>query len=213
MSPPKSAWLKLAGVAVCLALALCSLLIFRVHSAAAEAMERSDAAFDRGSLKVALSEAHEAALWYLPLSAHQHRSYERLRAIALGAESGGNTRLARRAWAAIRGALIETSQPWAIGQSDRSTLLREANEQLARLLSSAGPAEEQTKLKTTLLESYQAESAPPAQRTLGRSLGMGLMLLTGLVLVFGQRVRWPRSVVFAPFTLGFLFWLFSAVGA
>lgn len=207
-----SAWFRRGAVGAALVGSMAVALTARVHFGATAAMERSDEAFHHGSLRVALSEAREAALWYLPFSSNQRRSYERLRAIAIGAESEGNTRLAQRAWEAMRAALLETAHPVPLGDSYRAKLLQEANVQLVRLLADSGE-HASSELRDQLLTSYQRSLIPSTERVVSRSAGMLLILLTGVALVLFRRGPIHRSLLLAPLSLGLFLWVFSVLGA
>jgi hypothetical protein len=87
-------------------LALAALTARMVVEGEAE-LKTSDAAFDRGDLPDATLHARRAAILYAPGAPHVTGAFERLRAIALGAESLGDVAMARRAWGAVRGAALE----------------------------------------------------------------------------------------------------------
>jgi|GEM_PF-1407885 len=93
------------------------------------AMAESDRAFHAGELRVAVWEAKEAGLAYVPGSAHVARSAARLEAIARGATAEGRVDLARLAWDSLRLLGEQTDYP---GRGQTAWGLR-ANEALARL--------------------------------------------------------------------------------
>jgi hypothetical protein len=115
-----------AGTLLLLALlALCFVLVRRGEAA----MVESDRAFHAGDLRGAVWEAKEAALAYVPGSAHVRRANDRLEAIARGAAAEGRWDLARLAWDALRLVDEQTDYP---GRGP-STLGLEAKQQLAQM--------------------------------------------------------------------------------
>lgn len=76
-----------------------------------EEMRRSDRAFHEGDLRAAVFHARKAALSFLPGADHVGQAYERLEAIGRGAEAQGDEDLARIAWEALRGAVLQTDYP------------------------------------------------------------------------------------------------------
>jgi hypothetical protein len=124
----------LVGVALVIVLALVSfaLATFRTLERGQAEMHESDAAFDRGELELALLHARRAALLYVPGARHVGSAYERLRAIATGAERAREPALAAGAWQAVRAAALETAHVW----QPHGDELGEANHHLDRLLAS-----------------------------------------------------------------------------
>jgi hypothetical protein len=123
------AWLRPLSIALLLGvLAVAALTARAVVDGEAE-MRRSDAAFDHGDLHAATDHARRAAVLYAPGAPHVQAAYERLIAIAVGAESAGKPEVARAAWRAVRGAALETRHVL----SPRAGELARANESLARL--------------------------------------------------------------------------------
>ncbi len=107
MIRPGSSWQRLA------LLAFLSVLIFAAFSARVilegeSELSASDAAFDRGELASALDHARRAATLYAPGAPHVERAYERLNALALGAEAAGQPKIAFLAWQATRSAALES---------------------------------------------------------------------------------------------------------
>jgi hypothetical protein len=99
------------------------------------ALAESDQAFHQGDMRRSIAEARAAALSYVPGGEHVHGSYERLEAIARGAESQGDRDLARVAWDTLRVVLEQTDYPGRpssdVLERARTNLkrLREAREQ------------------------------------------------------------------------------------
>jgi hypothetical protein len=89
----------------------------------------SDAAFDRGELGPALDHARRSATLYAPGAPHVDRAYERLTALARGAEAAGQPKIALLAWQAVRSAALESRHLWL----PRGQELERANQNLARL--------------------------------------------------------------------------------
>jgi hypothetical protein len=75
------------------------------------AMAESDRAFHAGELRVAVWEAKEAGLAYVPGAAHVARGVARLEAIARGATAEGRWDLARLAWDSLRLLDEQTNYP------------------------------------------------------------------------------------------------------
>lgn len=74
-------------------------------------MDKSDAAFHAGDVRAAAVHAKAAALAYVPGSEHVLLAYERLEAVAKGAESKGDLQVARWAWETLRAVHAETRYP------------------------------------------------------------------------------------------------------
>jgi hypothetical protein len=82
-----------------------------LSSRGSDEMRRSDNAFHDGDLRTAIFHARKAALAFVPGARHVEQAYERLEAIARGAEAQGDENLARIAWEALRGAVEQTNYP------------------------------------------------------------------------------------------------------
>src|SRR4051812_10498827 len=91
-------------------------------------LNASDAAFDKGELAGAIEHARRSATAYVPGAPHVQLAYERLRAIALGAEAAGQPVVALAAWQAVRSAALETRHL----STPRAAELSQANQNLAR---------------------------------------------------------------------------------
>lgn len=76
-----------------------------------EEMRRSDQAFHEGDLRASIFHARKAALSFVPGASHVKQAYKRLEAIGRGAEAQGDEDLARIAWEALRGAIVQTDYP------------------------------------------------------------------------------------------------------
>ena len=75
-------------------------------------LAQSDTAFDAGNLRPALEHARRSATLYVPGAPHVDRAYERLIAIALGAEAAGQPKTAFLAWQGVRSAALESRHVW-----------------------------------------------------------------------------------------------------
>ncbi len=169
-------------------------------------MQQSDSSFDRGELGVALQHAREAASWYFPMAPHVERAYERMLAIALGAEATGNQKMAVRAYATIRGVLFETSHSW----SSREHLLEQANAGMLRLLPSASELEPQ--VQEDLRRQYEARPGPQPVFVLATSGAVVLLLVAGWLLIARRELRYLSLGVLAG-GCGLFLWVFAALGA
>jgi hypothetical protein len=102
--------------------------IHAVQAGEAE-LEKSNAAFDAGDLYRASSHAGRAATHYAPGAPHVTAAYERLRAIAVGAEATGDVKSALFAWRAMRSAALQVRHLF-VAHAEELAL---ANEAIARL--------------------------------------------------------------------------------
>ncbi len=180
-------------------------------------LAKSDASFDSGDLRPALEHARRSATLYAPGAPHVDRAYERLTAIALGAEASGQPKLAFLAWQAERSAALESRHLWIAHTSE----LERANQNLARLEVSARGATdaESGKLEQQAQGRLADDNAPdPAWIAV---LGAGFLLaLGGLGLFSFQGVDRaghvsPRRAQLgvALFVLGAACWAFAAYKA
>jgi hypothetical protein len=174
-------WLPRAAAGVLMAVLVLGLITARAIALGEAEMASSDASFNEGDLPNALLHARRAAVLYAPGAPHVSAAYERMTAIATGAEASGNAEIARSAWRAIRGDLIETQH---VVVPDRE-LLERANRNLARL--EADELKGRALSKTAFPE--QRADYERALRELGaagrsRTFGISLLLL-GLMLWFG----------------------------
>lgn len=155
----------------------------------------SDAAFDANDLHAAIQHARRAASAYAPGAPHVERGYQRLRAVARGAEATGQTDLAVLAWHAERASVLESAsffQPFP-------ERLEEANRNLARLSAlGAGVGSEPAQAAPRLFKLAQARSAQrfPAGALLALGLllsGMGLGWFAARALGPQGRIEWSRG--------------------
>lgn len=191
-------------------------LVLHINRAGTEALRCSDQAFDAGDLEKATRCAREAASWYLPTAPHVEAAYARLRAIAVGAEATGDVRNALRAWAALRGALVETAHPW----DHRERVMSDANNGVVRLLlrqqkQGDGRYASSANEEAPLVAHYKAPAHEPGRSWFGllTSAGMLLMLACGGVLLSGSSLgRVTASMSRAGFLVGLVAWTFAALG-
>jgi hypothetical protein len=100
-----------------------------------DALQKSDNAFHEGRTQEAVVFAREAALNYVPGSAHVRAAHERIEAIARGAEARGERQLARFAWDTLRVVHLKTDYPGRVVPPG----LERARAGLARLDQAAAP--------------------------------------------------------------------------
>ena len=101
-------WLRRGALVGSIGVVVGAVLAFDVISRGEREMEQSDQSFDRGDLVASLVHARRAAALYVPGAPHVKAAYARLIAIATGSESTGRLEMARRAWGAVRGSVLET---------------------------------------------------------------------------------------------------------
>ena len=167
----------------------------------------SDAAFDRGELVPALEHARQSATAYAPGAPHVERAYERLRALALGAEAAGQPKVSFLAWQAMRSAALESRHVWL----PREAELEQANQNLARLESLARGTDDAARVKTQAraLSRLNADDAPAPLWI--AVLGAGFLLaLSGLGLFAFRGLDRTGKVSFQRARLGLLLF---AIGA
>jgi len=193
-------------------LAFMSVLTFAAFSARVilegeSELSASNAAFDRGELSAALDHARRAATLYAPGAPHVERAYERMNALALGAEAAGQPKLAFLAWQAVRGAALESRHVFLPRQAE----LDRANQNLARLeaLARDSADRERPQTQAQALKRLNADDAPaPAWIAV---LGAGFLLaLAGLGLFAFRGLSRAGSVSFPRARLGLLLF---AIGA
>jgi len=180
-------------------------------------LAESDAAFDRGELSSALDHARRAAVSYAPGAPHVQRAFDRMTALALGAEASAQPKIAFLAWQAIRGAALESRHVFLPRQAE----LQRANENLARLeaLGRDGSGNERPKTQSQALTRLNADDAPDpawiavlAAGFLLSLSGLGLFALRGLNptgTVSFQRARWGLLL----FAIGAACWTLAAYKA
>jgi hypothetical protein len=129
MSAARFAWFRRIAVVMAVALLGLGAMLWRALVVGESALERAEAAFDRGELRESIREARRAASSIAPGSSHVERGFTRLMVVARGAEASGDIELSRLAWDAVRGAALEGQGSF----SPASDHLARANQQLARL--------------------------------------------------------------------------------
>jgi len=182
-------------------------LTARVVLDGAAELAASNAAFDRGELVPSLEHARRSATLYAPGAPHVTPAYERLIAIAIGAEASGQPKVAFLAWQAVRSAALESRHVWLPRQSE----LDRANQNLARLEALARDATDtdHSKTQAQALSRLNADDAPaPAWIAV---LGIGFLLaLVGLALAASRGLEPSGKVSFGRARLGLLL---LAIGA
>ncbi len=186
--------------------ALLGLLVFRAHRAGEAAMVQSDKSFDRGELAASLSSARDAAGWYFSAAPHVERAYDRMLAIALGAERSGDSKMAVRAYATMRGVIYETSHAW----SNRQLLLERANSGMIRLL----PRDRELDAQALegLARDYAAMPGPKPVFKLATSAAVLLLVLAGWLIIARRELRYLSLGVLTA-GCGLFLWVFAALGA
>ena len=173
------AWLRRVAIFLMLCVLAAATLTARVVHDGQLEMAASDQAFDRGDVRSATVHARRAAVLYAPGAPHVTPAYERLIAIAVGAEAAGDADAARTAWRAVRGAALETRHIWIPHRAE----LQRANHSLARLQSQATvkPPGDPAKTIQRALEQLERDDAAPAVWVgtlmlgfLAAALGLGL---------------------------------------
>jgi hypothetical protein len=171
------AWLRRLSLIAFFVVLIAAALTVRVITEGESELGASNAAFDRGELVPSLDHARRSATAYAPGAPHVTRAYERLIAIAIGAESAGQPKVAFLAWQAVRSAALESRHLWLPRQSE----LDRANQNLARLEALArGTSDgDRSKTQTQALSRLDADDAPePVWLAV---LGLGFLLaLVGL---------------------------------
>ena len=173
----------------------------------------SDAAFDANDLQGAIEHARRAASAYAPGAPHVERGYQRLLAIARGAEATGQAAVAMQAFQAERAAVLESAsffQPFP-------ERLDEADRNLARLSASTTSAQaERAETARRLFERSQNERSGRAPW--GACLAAGLLLSALGLFWFGARALLPGGRIewrggrwgMLTFGLGAALWAFAA---
>jgi hypothetical protein len=193
-APSRLTWLsRLAWVVSALLLFLAVATLRAVLDGERE-IAASDAAFDGGDLHAAIQHARRAASAYMPRAPHVERGYERLLAIARGAEASGQPDVALLAWQAQRAAVLE-SQSFLRPFGER---LEEANRNLARLQAQRTSAEgDRAEVAQRLFRQAQGKEQRPPW---GALLALGLFVAAGGIAWFAAsgiaadgRIAWLRG--------------------
>jgi hypothetical protein len=175
-----SVWLRRVAFGLLVFVLTAAGLTARVVAEGEDELGKSDRAFDQGDLRDAILHARRAAILYAPGAPHVGAAYERLAAVAVGAESSGQSDVARQAWDAMRGAAIETRH----FLTPRAAELDRANSNLARLSAAQGSAGDRERMAQKLAR----DDSPRAPWIL--VLGLGFVLFSAGLLV---AVRWGIS--------------------
>jgi hypothetical protein len=173
----------------------------------------SDAAFDANDLHATIQHARRAASAYAPGAPHVERGYQRLLAVARGAEATGRPEIAMLAWQAERAAVLESASFW----HPFPERLDEANRNLARLSASKSLAEaERSETAQRLFKQAQSESSERAPW--GALLAVGLLIAAFGLAWFAARALAPNGRIewlrgrwgFLTFALGAALWALAA---
>lgn len=176
-------------------------------------VQASDVAFDANDLHASIQHARRAASAYAPGAPHVRRGYERLLAIARGAEATGQVEVAVLAWQAQRAAVLESAslvRPFP-------ERLEEANRNLARLEASKSAAEPgRPELGQRLFK--QAQEKSRERLPWGGLLAAGLLLAALGVAGFAARALGPDGKIhwlrgrfgLLAFALGSALWALAA---
>lgn len=172
-------------------------------------LRASDAAFDANDLPGAIEHARRAASAYAPGAPHVERSYERLLAIARGAEAAGLSPIAMQAYQAERAAVLESASLWQVFPAR----LEEADRNLARLAAgNNGPESERAEAARRLFERSQIQRSGRTSWGAGLALGwvvaaLGVAWFARKALGPGGRIEWWRGRFgLLLFGLGLAFW-------
>ncbi len=173
----------------------------------------SDAAFDANDLHGAIQHARRAASAYAPGAPHVEHGYQRLLAVARGAEATGRPEIAMLAWQAERAAVLESASllhPFP-------ERLEEANRNLARLSATKTAAEaeraETAQRLFNLAQSQRSERAPWGALLAGGLLAaaLGLGWFATQALGPNGRIEWLRGRWgLVTFALGAALWAVAA---
>jgi len=101
-------WLRRLALVLLLGFLGLGVLTARAVEKGEKAVLESDRAFDQGKVREAAHHARRAAVHYAPGAPHVRAAYDRLHAVAAGAEAAGDRETAIFAWSAIRSAALET---------------------------------------------------------------------------------------------------------
>lgn len=184
-------WLRRAVQLLLLGVFFVGLMTAREIQRGEAALRESDTAFHEGDLESSVRHARTAAMAYAPGAPHVEAAYQRLEAIARGAEAEGRHALARTAWGAVRSSVLQTSHWWV----SRSDSLDRAHGALARLNRAAAQRAEAGVLARPEAEETdsdapgeEAGSASPWGEAQAASHGAKLLRIALLALGFGALV-------------------------
>ncbi len=213
---PRSLLQRLSLVAFSAVLIAAALTTRVVIEGQAELAE-SDAAFNRGDLVSSLEHARRSATLYAPGAPHVSRAYQRLTAIAIGAEAAGQAKVAFLAWQGERSAALESRHVFV----PREDELERANQNLARLEALAREAgdAERHKAQARALTRLDADDGPSSGWIAVLSAGF-LLALAGLALAAfrglepnGKRSLKGARVGLLLFAIGAACWTLAAYKA
>jgi hypothetical protein len=190
----RPAWLSRAAWTVSALVLFLGVATLRAVLDGEREIAASDAAFDANDLHGSIQHARRAASAYAPRAPHVERGYQRLLAIARGAEASGQADIALLAWQAQRAAVLE-SQSLLRPFPER---LEEANRNLARLQAAKTTAEaDRAELAQRLFRKAQGREA---RAPWGALLAAGLLVAAGGLAWFGAAgiaadgtIRWLRG--------------------
>jgi len=194
-----SKWLQRIALGLLFAVLALAVVTGRAVVEGEAEMRESDRAFNEGDLRKATVHARRAAILYAPGAPHVRAAYERLLAIATGAEAEGESEIAQMAWRAVRGAALETRH---VGVPHR-TELDQANRNLARLASepSSGTPSAFRAGYEQALAALEKDSAPRARWVIALVIGFVLSVI-GLFWIAARGINPDGSVAFARMRLG-----------
>ncbi|MBI3203642.1 MAG: hypothetical protein HYZ29_19040 [Myxococcales bacterium] len=180
-------------------------------------MRESDQAFHRADLPGALLHARAAAVMYAPGAPHVRRGYERMIAIAVGAEAAGQRRVAEAGWRSVRGAALETRHLWITHRAE----LARADDNLARLaqapegVESADPKLVVARAKSALAHDDAPSTPFVAALVVGFLLALGGLGVVGFsgVTPEGKVVLGRAKLGLALSLLGAAMWTFAVYRA
>ena len=180
-------------------------------------MRESDLAFNRNDLPGALVHARAAAVMYAPGAPHVGRGYERMVAIAVGAEAAGQKRVAEAAWRSVRGTALETRHAWVAHRAE----LARAGENLARLaqapegVESADPKLALARAKSALARDDSPSTPFMVVLVVGFVLALGGLGLVGFmgVTAEGKLALGRAKLGLALSLLGAALWTFAVYRA
>jgi hypothetical protein len=179
-------WLRGLAWALCVIALFAGVATLRAVLDGEREIAASDVAFDANDLHATIQHARRAASAYAPGAPHVERAYQRLRAVARGAEATGRPEIAVLAWQAERAAVLESASFW----HPFSERLEEANRNLARLSASKALAEtERAETAQRLFKEAQDQSVERAP--------WGALLAAGL-LVSALGLGWFAARALAP---------------
>jgi hypothetical protein len=199
-------WLRRLAVVLLTLVLAAAVLTARVVVDGEQEMRLSDEAFHAGDVRTATLHARRAAVLYAPGAPHVRPAYDRLVAVALGAEAAGETDVARTAWRAVRGAALETRHLWIPHQVE----LNRANRNLARLqtVSAKTGSDGQPEFEQALAK-LGRDDAPRALWVMLLALGFACAIV-GLALLGWRGVTPAGKITLANAKLGLVLALLGA---